>query len=90
MGRVDRNPCFPLPAKQYTPGSVLAACISLEPTTGQEFRAVFAEAASSLETFSELELREIEERRFHCILMLEMEQKCLSIDRSPVPQHQTV
>lgn len=37
---------------RITRGSVLAACISLEPTTGQEFRAVFAEAASPLETFS--------------------------------------
>lgn len=44
--------CFPLPAKQYTPGSVLAACVDLEPTTGQEFRAVFVQAASSVETFS--------------------------------------
>lgn len=51
-GKGGSKPVFSLPAKQYTPGSVLAACISLEPTTGQEFRAVFAEAASSLETFS--------------------------------------
>ena len=48
----ESKPCFPLPAKPYTPGSVLAACISLEPTAGQDLRAVFAEAASSLETFS--------------------------------------
>jgi hypothetical protein len=51
-GGCGSKPCFPLPAKQYTPGSVLAACINVEPTTGQEFRAVFVQAGSSVETFS--------------------------------------
>ena len=51
-GSCGSKPCFPLPAKQYTPGSVLAACINVEPTTGQEFRAVFVQAASSVEMFS--------------------------------------
>jgi hypothetical protein len=43
---------FSIPVKQYTPGSVLAACINVEPTTGHEFRAVFLQAASFVETFS--------------------------------------
>jgi hypothetical protein len=51
-GNCGSKPCFPLPAKQYTPGTVLAACINVEPATGQEFRAVFVQAASSVETFS--------------------------------------
>jgi hypothetical protein len=51
-GSCGSKACFPLPAKQYTPGSVLAACLNVEPTTGQEFRAVFVQAASSVETFS--------------------------------------
>jgi len=33
------------------PGSVLAASVNLEATTGQEFRAVFIEAASSVGRF---------------------------------------
>jgi hypothetical protein len=51
-GNGGSKPCVPLPAKQYTPGSVLAACVNLESTTGQEFRSVRIEAASSVETFS--------------------------------------
>ena len=46
------QPCFPPPARQYTAGSVLAACIDVAPTTGQEFRAVFVQSVSSVERFS--------------------------------------
>ena len=46
------QPCFPAPARQYTPGSVLAACIDIPATTGQEFRAVFVQSVSSVERFS--------------------------------------
>jgi len=52
VGTLDRKPHFSPPAKQYEPGSVLAACVKVEPTTGQQLRAVFVEAASSVETFS--------------------------------------
>jgi hypothetical protein len=41
--------CFPLPAVQYTPGAVLAACVNLPPTTGQQFRAVFVQSVSKPE-----------------------------------------
>jgi len=51
-GSCGSQPCFPPPARQYTPGSVLAACINLPPTTGQEFRAVFVQSVSSVERFS--------------------------------------
>ena len=48
----ESKPCFPLPAKPYRPGSVLAACLNLEPTTGPEFGAVLVQAACSVERFS--------------------------------------
>lgn len=41
--------CFPPPAVQYVPGAVLAACVNLPPTTGQEFRAVFVQSVSKVE-----------------------------------------
>jgi hypothetical protein len=44
--------CFPPPAFQYTPGAVLAACVNLSPTTGQQFRAVFVQSVSKLWVFS--------------------------------------
>jgi hypothetical protein len=37
---------------QAIPGSVLAACVNLESTTGQEFGAVLVQAACSVERFS--------------------------------------
>ena len=46
------QPCFPPPAINYPPGTVLAACIIVPPTTGQEFRAVFVQSVSSVERFS--------------------------------------
>jgi hypothetical protein len=46
------QPCFPAPATKYAPGTVLGACVNLPPTTGQEFRAVFVQSASSVEKFS--------------------------------------
>src|SRR5271165_3130026 len=51
-GSCGPQPCFPPPARQYTPGSVLAACINVPTTTGQEFRAVFVQSVSSVERFS--------------------------------------
>jgi hypothetical protein len=44
--------CFPPPATKYAPGTVLAACINIPPTIGQEFRAVFVQSVSSVERFS--------------------------------------
>jgi hypothetical protein len=41
--------CFPPPAVQYVPGAVLAACINVPPTTGQEFRAEFVQSVSKVE-----------------------------------------
>ncbi len=46
------KPCFPPPAIKYAPGTVLAACLNVPPTTGQEFRAVFVQSVSSVERFS--------------------------------------
>ncbi len=43
------QPCFPAPARKYSPGSVLAVCIEVPPTTGQEFRAGFVQNVSSVE-----------------------------------------
>ncbi len=48
-GSCDPQSCFPAPAKKYAPGSVLAVCIEVPPTTGQEFRAVFVQNVSSVE-----------------------------------------
>jgi energy-coupling factor transporter ATP-binding protein EcfA2 len=44
--------CFPPPAVQYAPGAVLAACVNLPPTTGQQFRAVFVQSVSKLDGFT--------------------------------------
>jgi hypothetical protein len=51
-GSCGVQPCFPPPASKYAPGTVLAACINVPPTTGQEFRAVFIQSVSSVEQFS--------------------------------------
>ena len=51
-GSCGAQPCFPPPAIKYAPGTVLAACLNLPPTTGQEFRAVFVQSVSSVERFS--------------------------------------
>jgi hypothetical protein len=51
-GSCGGQSCFPPPATKYAPGTVLAACIDLPATTGQEFRAVFVQSVSSVEKFS--------------------------------------
>ena len=51
-GSCGALPCFPPPAIKYAPGTVLAACVNVPPTTGQEFRAVFVQSVSSVERFS--------------------------------------
>ena len=51
-GSCGAQPCFPPPAIKYAPGTVLAACLNVPPTTGQEFRAVFVQSVSSVERFS--------------------------------------
>jgi hypothetical protein len=51
-GSCGTQPCFPPPATKYAAGTVLAACINVPPTTGQEFRAVFVQSVSSVEQFS--------------------------------------
>ena len=51
-GSCGPQPCFPPPATKYTPGTVLAACMNIPPTMGQEFRAVFVQSVSSVEKFS--------------------------------------
>jgi hypothetical protein len=51
-GSCGSQSCFPAPATKYAPGTVLAACIAIPPTTGQEFRAVFVQSVSSVERFS--------------------------------------
>jgi hypothetical protein len=51
-GSCGGQSCFPPPATKYAPGTVLAACIDLPSTTGQEFRAVFVQSVSSVEKFS--------------------------------------
>jgi energy-coupling factor transporter ATP-binding protein EcfA2 len=51
-GSCGAQPCFPPPAIKYAPGTVLASCINVPPTTGQEFRAVFVQSVSSIERFS--------------------------------------
>lgn len=51
-GNCSAKGCFPPPAIQYAPGAVLAACINVPPTTGQEFRAVFIQSVSSVEEHS--------------------------------------
>ena len=51
-GSCGSQPCFPAPAIPYAPGTVLAACLNVPPTTGQEFRAVFVQSVSSVERFS--------------------------------------
>ncbi len=48
-GSCGPQSCSPAPAKKYAPGSVLAVCLELPPTTGQEFRAVFVQNVSSVE-----------------------------------------
>jgi len=44
--------CFPNTDIKYDPGTVLAACINLPPTTGQEFRAEFVQSGSFVEKYS--------------------------------------
>jgi hypothetical protein len=51
-GSCGDQPCFPPPAISYRPGTVLAVCINVPSTTGQEFRAVFVQSVSSVERFS--------------------------------------
>jgi hypothetical protein len=51
-GSCGAQGCFPSPAIKYTPGAVLASCINVPPTTGQEFRAVFVQSVSSVERYS--------------------------------------
>ena len=51
-GSCGPQPCFPPPAIKYAPGTVLAACLDVPPTTGQEFHAVFVQSVSSVERFS--------------------------------------
>jgi hypothetical protein len=51
-GSCGSQSCFPPPAIKYAPGTILAACINVPPTTGQEFRAVFVQSVSSVERFS--------------------------------------
>lgn len=46
------QPCFPPPAQAYAPGTVLADCVNLPPTTGQEFRAGFVQWTSMAERSS--------------------------------------
>ena len=48
-GSCGPQPCSPAPAKKYAPGSVLAVCIEVPPTSGQEFRALFVQNVSSVE-----------------------------------------
>jgi len=48
-GSCGAKPCAPAPAKKYAAGSVLAVCIEVPPTTGQEFRAGFVQNVSSVE-----------------------------------------
>jgi hypothetical protein len=48
-GSCGAKPCSPAPARKYAAGSVLAVCIELPPTTGQEFRAGFVQNVSSVE-----------------------------------------
>ena len=48
-GSCGAKPCAPAPAKKYAPGSVLAVCIEVPATTGQEFRAGFVQNVSSVE-----------------------------------------
>ena len=51
-GSCGSKPCFPPPAQSYVPGSVLADCINIPPTTGQEFRAGFVQWTSMAERSS--------------------------------------
>ena len=44
--------CFPPPAQPYASGSVLADCVNLPPTSGQEFRAGFVQWTSMAERSS--------------------------------------
>jgi hypothetical protein len=46
------QPCFPPPAQAYAAGNVLAVCINIPPTTGQEFRAGFVQWTSIAERSS--------------------------------------
>jgi Novel STAND NTPase 1 len=51
-GSCGPQSCFPPPVIKYLPGTVLAACLNVPATTGQEFRAVFVQSVSSVERFS--------------------------------------
>jgi hypothetical protein len=51
-GSCGSKPCFPPPAQPYTAGTVLADCINLPSTTGQEFRAGFVQWTSMAERSS--------------------------------------
>ena len=46
------QPCFPPPAQAYAAGNVLAVCVNIPPTTGQEFRAGFVQWTSLAERSS--------------------------------------
>jgi len=51
-GSCGLQPCFPPPAQAYAPGNVLAVCINIPPTTGEEFRAGFVQWTSMAERSS--------------------------------------
>jgi hypothetical protein len=51
-GSCGDQPCFPPPAEAYVAGSVLASCINVVPTKGQEFRAVFVQTVPAYAQFS--------------------------------------
>ena len=44
-----KQPCFPPPAQAYAAGNVLAVCVNIPPTTGQQFRAGFVQWTSLAE-----------------------------------------
>jgi len=51
-GNCSQKPCYPPPAPPYFDGRVLAACIRIAPTTGQEFRAEFQQTVSGFAGWS--------------------------------------
>jgi hypothetical protein len=51
-GSCGAQPCFPPPAQPYASGTVLADCVNLPATTGQEFRAGFVQWTSMAERSS--------------------------------------
>ena len=51
-GSCGSQSCFPNTNIKYDPGTVLAACINVPTTTGQEFRAEFVQSGSFVEQYS--------------------------------------